>query len=205
MGRRSVTVTGAGTASVTPDVVQLDLRVGHEAPDVAAALSGAAAQVHTVGRVLRRHGVADADIRTVDTNVHQRFDSAGSPVGFTAEQRLGVTVRDLALVGTILEAAAGGVGNALLVDRVRLDVADRSEGLHRARAAAFADARTKAQQYAALSDSSLGAVLEVGESTAAPAPMPRMAMAMRESTAAMPVEGGDLELRTSVTVRWELT
>jgi hypothetical protein len=204
MAKSSVTVTGSGTASVSPDVVQLDLRVGHEAADVAAALSGAAAQVTVVGTVLREHGVAESDIRTIDSNVHQRFDHTGSPVGFTAEQRLGVTVRDLDLVGTILESAASGVGNALLVDAVRLDVADRSEGLRRARDAAFADAHAKAKQYAALSGRKLGPVREVVESGAMPLAMPRMAMAARDTSSAMPIEGGHLELHASVTIRWAL-
>ena len=90
MGRRSVTMTGSGSASVSPDVVRLDLRIGHDAQEVAAALSGAATQVRLVGTVLREHAVAERDIRPLDTNVHQRFDNTGSPVGFTAEQRLGV-------------------------------------------------------------------------------------------------------------------
>lgn len=204
MGKRSVTVTGSGNASVAPDVVRLDLRVGHEAPDVSGALSGAAAQVAIVGTVLREHAISERDIRTVDTNVHQRFDNTGKPIGFTAEQRLGVTVRDLDVVGAVLESAASGVGNALLVDGVRLDVADRSDGLRRARDAAFADALGKAAQYAALSGCELGPVLDVVESGAMPVPMPAMAMAMRDSAAGMPVEGGDLELHASVTVRWEL-
>ena len=42
MGKRTVTVNGAGRAAVSPDVVRLDLRVGHDADDVAAALAGAA-------------------------------------------------------------------------------------------------------------------------------------------------------------------
>ncbi len=205
MGKRSVIVTGSGTASVSPDVVRLDLRIGHEAADVAAALSGAAAQVRVVGTVLREHGVADHDIRTIDTNVHQRFDNTGAPVGFTAEQRLGVTVRDLDLVGGILETAATSAGNALLVDGVRLDVADRSEGLQQARDAAFADARAKAEQYAALAQCALGVVLEVAESGAMPIARPMMAMAARDASAGMPIEGGDLELRASVTIRWALS
>jgi uncharacterized protein YggE len=204
MAKSSVTVTGSGTASVSPDVVQLDLRVGHEAADVAAALSGAAAQVTVVGTVLREHGVAESDIRTIDSNVHQRFDNTGSPIGFTAEQRLAVTVRDLDLVGTILESAASGVGNALLVDAVHLDVADRSEGLRRARDAAFADAHAKAKQYAALSGRKLGPVREVVESGAMPMAMPRMAMVARDTSSAMPIEGGHLELHASVTIRWVL-
>ncbi|MEO7752312.1 MAG: SIMPL domain-containing protein [Terracoccus sp.] len=208
MGKRTVTVTGSGHSSVTPDVVRLDLRVGHEADDVAAALAGAAAGIAAVGRVVREHGVADADIRTLDAGVSQRYDHhSGTASGFTAQQRLGVTVRRPESVGDLLEAAAAAVGNALLVDQVRLDVSDRSAGLARARDAAFADARRTAQQYAALAETRLGAVLEVVEGAAAshgrPGAMMEQAMAVG-SLGGMPVEGGDLDLGATVTVQWEL-
>jgi len=205
MGKRTVTVTGTGRATVVPDVVRLDLRVGHDAPDVAAALSGASAGITAVGTVVREQGVADVDIRTFDAGVNQRWDNTGVAVGFTAQQRLAVTVRELEAVGRILESAAAAVGNALLVDQVRLDVSDRSEGLRRARDAAFAEARAKAEQYAALADASLGAVLGVAEAGAAPVGGGfKLAAMARDSAGGMPVEGGDLELATSVTVTWEL-
>ncbi len=205
MGKRSVTVTGIGHSAVVPDVVRLDLRVGHEAADVAAALAGAAAGIAAVGRVVREHGVADSDVRTLDAGVGQRYDHTGTASGFTAQQRLGVTVRRPEAVGDILEAAAATVGNALLVDQVRLDVADRSAGLAEARDAAFADARAKAQQYAALADTRLGAVLDVAEAGSAPAHGRLMAVAAsRDMGGGMPVEGGELDLGASVTVRWAL-
>ena len=206
MPERTVTVIGTGRAAVTPDVVRLDLRIGHDAPDVAAALTGASKGIAAVGRVVREQDVSDQDIRTLDANVSQRYDNTGTPVGFTAQQRLGVTVRRLDQVGEILEAAAAEVGNALLVDQVRLDVDDRSEGLARARDVAFAEARAKAEQYAALSGSEVGAVLAVAESGIAPVRPGRqmMAMAAMDSAGGMPVEGGDLELTASVTVTWEL-
>lgn len=205
MGKRTVTVTGSGRAAVSPDVVRLDLRVGHDADDVAAALAGAAAGITEVGRVVRERAVADADIRTLDAGVSQRWDNTGATVGFTAQQRLSVTVRRLESVGAILEAAATAIGNALLVDQVRLDVADRSEGLRRARDAAFADALDKAQQYAGLSGAQLGAVLGVAEGGAAPLGGPRMkAMAASVDAGGMPVESGDLDLGAVVTVTWEL-
>ena len=185
MGKRTVTVTGSGRASVSPDVVRLDLRVGHDASDVAAALGGAATGVAEVGRVAREHG---------------------TPVGFTAQQRLGLTVRRLEAVGEVLEAAAAAVGNALLVDQVRLDVADRSDALARARDAAFADAQGRAQQYATLAGTVLGAVLGIVEGGAVPVAGPRMKFAAMaaDSAGAMPVEGGDLEIGASVTVTWQL-
>jgi len=205
MGKRTVTVNGSGRASVSPDVVRLDLRVGHDADDVAAALAGAAEGITKVGAVVRDHGVADADIRTLDAGVNQRWDNTGTAVGFQAQQRLAVTVRRLESVGEILEAAASAVGNALLVDQVRLDVSDRSDGLRRARDAAFADARDKAEQYAVLSGAQLGAVLGVAEAGAIPVQRREMKlMAASMDAGGMPVEGGDLDLGASVTVTWEL-
>jgi uncharacterized protein YggE len=206
MGRRTVTVTGSGRASASPDVVRLDLRVGHDASDVAAALGGAATGIAEVGRVAREHGVADADIRTLDASVSQRWDNTGTPVGFTAQQRLGLTVRRLEAVGEVLEAAAAAVGNALLVDQVRLDVADRGDALARARDAAFADARARAEQYAGLAGTTLGPVLGVAEGGAVPPAGRQMKFAAMaaDSAGAMPVEGGDLEIGASVTVTWEL-
>lgn len=202
MGKRTITVIGTGTAAVTPDVVRLDLRIGHDAEDVAAALSGASAGLTAASRIVRAQGVADADLRTLGADIHQRFDREGQPSGFTAQQRLRVTVRDVESVGAILAATAAELGNALLVDQVALDVADRSEGLGRARDGAYADARAKAEQYAALAGASLGSVAEVAESGATP--MARPAMAMREMAMAMPVETGDQELSASVMVRWLL-
>jgi uncharacterized protein YggE len=206
MSKRTVTVHGSGRSAVSPDVVRLDLRVGHDADDVAAALAGAAEGSTAVGAVVREHGVADADLRTLDAGVNQRWDNTGVAVGFSAQQRLAVTVRRLESVGEILEAAASAVGNALLVDSVRLDVSDRTEGLRRARDAAFADARDKAQQYAALSGSDLGAVLGVAEGGVTPVSGRRemKLMAASMDSGGMPVEGGDLDLGASVTVTWEL-
>ncbi|HET7397770.1 MAG TPA: SIMPL domain-containing protein [Intrasporangium sp.] len=204
MDQRTVTVTGSGTAAVTPDVVRLDLRVGHDAADVGAALAGAASGVTAVVASVRASGVADADIRTLDADVSQRFDATGRPVGFTAQQRLRVVVRRPETVGALLERAAGEVGNALLVDQVRLDVADRRPALAEARDAAYADARAKAEQYAALAGGALGDVLGVVEDGALPVSAVPFGVA-RDSAVGMPVETGELELGAAVTVTWDLT
>src|SRR6476469_9527191 len=190
MAKRTVTVTGTGRAAVSPDVVRLDLRVGQDAEDVAAALAGASEGITRVGAIVRGAGVADADIRTLDAMVSQRWDNTGTAVGFTAQQRLAVTVRRLESVGEILEAAAAAIGNALLVDQVRLDVSDRTDGLRRARDAAFADARAKAEQYAVLSGGRLGDVLGVAESGAIPVVAVKALAASRAPGGGMPVEGG---------------
>ena len=77
-------------------------------------------------------------------------------MGYTAYQNLSVTVRDAALVGALVDAFAGVAGNALTIDHIGFDVADPQPLLARARESAFADARAKAEQYAALAGRELG-------------------------------------------------
>ena len=207
MGKRTVTVIGSGSVRVAPDVVRLDLRVGHDAADVAEALTGATRGITSVIEAVRDAGVADSDIRTLDVSVNQRWDNSGAAVGFTAQQQLGVVVRRLDATGEILQAGAAAVGNALLVDQVRLDVYARDDAKQQARDAAFANARSKAEQYAALAGAELGEVLGVTEFGAAPVGAPRMmrqAATMPMAAAGMPVEGGDLDVTESVTVTWGL-
>ncbi len=205
MGKRTVTVTGTGRANVAPDVVRLDLRVGHDAPDVAAALSGASAGITAVAAVVREQGVADADLRTLDASVNQRWDNTGVAVGFTAQQRLAVTVRELDAVGRILESAAAAVGNALLVDQVRLDVSDRSR---RAPRGARRRLRRRQVQGGAVCRPRrrvAGRCARGGGGWRSTGGRRVQAEAMaRDMAGGMPVEGGDLELATSVTVTWEL-
>ena len=201
MGKRTVTVIGSGSVRVSPDVVRLELRVGHDAGDVAEALSGATRGITAVIDAVRAAGVADSDIRTLDASVNQRWDNTGTAVGFTAQQQLSVVVRRLDATGEILEAGTAAVGNALLVDQVRLDVYARDDAQHRAREAAFGDAMTKAEQYAVLAGCRLGAVRGVAESGAAPIggrARGGVALSMPMAASGMPVEGGDLDVSTSV-------
>ncbi|OFE18001.1 hypothetical protein BA895_12680 [Humibacillus sp. DSM 29435] len=207
MGKRTVTVIGSGSVRVSPDVVRLDLRVGHDAADVAEALTGATRSLTSVIEAVRAAGVAESDLRTLDVSVNQRWDNNGTAVGFTAQQQLGVVVRRLDATGEILEAGAAAVGNALLVDQVRLDVYARDDAEQRARAAAFANARSKAEQYAALAGAELSEVLGVSEFGATPVGAQRQkgfAADMAMAASAMPVQGGDLDVTAAVNVTWAL-
>ena len=81
--------------------------------------------------------------------VSTRWDREGrGVVGYTAYQSLRLLVRDRDRVGDLIKALAGAAGDAFGLDGVTLEVADPAPLLERARTAAFADARAKAEQYA---------------------------------------------------------
>jgi uncharacterized protein len=201
-----VEVTGSGAASAVPDVVVLDARVQCEAPDVAGALSAASERVAAARQSAADHGVAERDRRTTGMGVSTRWDRDGRVVvGYTSHQSLRLLVRDRERVGDLVRALAGAAGDAFGLDGVTLEVADPAPLLVRARAAAFEDARARAEQFAGLAGRPLGPVLRVTEGPDRGVPAPRFAAkAAMEATGGMPVEAGESTVTASVTVRFGL-
>ncbi len=70
---RTVTVSGSGYASGTPDVVRLDLGVQRSGPDVNAALDAANSDIQRIKEVLARHGVSSADMQTSQLSINQHY------------------------------------------------------------------------------------------------------------------------------------
>lgn len=199
-----VEVRGTGSAVAAPDVVVLDARVQVDAADVATALDDLGARLEAAFAAAADHGVADPDRRTTSMGVAPRWDREGREVtGYHASQSFRLTVRDRNTVGDVVAALAGAAGDAFGIDGIALEVADPAPLRERARAAAFADARATAEQYATLAGRDLGPVRSVVEAPAAggPAPWaPRLA-AVRES---VPVEGGESTVAVDVLVRFGL-
>jgi uncharacterized protein YbjT (DUF2867 family) len=94
------------------------------------------------------------------------------------------------------------VGSLPHVESVTLEVADETALHRRAREAAFADARQRAELYASLAGRTLGAVHLVSEVLAAEGPGPRFAMAAGD--AGLPVQPGAHEVTARLRVTWAL-
>jgi uncharacterized protein YggE len=200
-----VEVTGTGSAGAVPDVVVLDLRVQAEEADVGDALARAAERTRAVLDAAGRADVPERDRRTTGLAVHARWDrEAREVLGHTAVQTLRLQVRDRDRVGDLLAGLAVAAGDGFGLDAVSLEVADPAPLHERARAAAFADARARAEQFAALAARSLGPVLRVREGGAMAGPAPRMRMAAHDAAGGMPLAAGESEVTASVVVRFAL-
>ncbi len=202
-----VEVIGTGTATASPDVVVLDVRVAVDARDVASALAALATRLDAAVGASADHGVGEHDRRTTGMGVSPRWDREGQSItGYTAHQALRLRVRDRARVSDVISALAGAAGDALAVDSVSLEVADPSPLLVRARAAAFADANTRARQYADLAGRSLGPVLALSEVPpgSGGGPSPKLRFAAMDAGGGVPVEGGESAVTATVVARFAL-
>jgi uncharacterized protein YggE len=70
----TVSVSGTGTASGTPDVLRLDIGVQRTGQNVNAALNAANDDIRRIKEALGRHGVADKDIQTSQLSINPHYD-----------------------------------------------------------------------------------------------------------------------------------
>lgn len=202
-----IEVTGHGRAAGTPDLVVLDLRIQAEADTVAAALATVAERTRAVLERTEGQWVDGASgARTSGLSLHTRTDREGREVvGYNASQQLRLAVAGTERAGEVLTAVSEAAGDALRIDGLSLSVADQADLMVRARDAAFADARDRAEQYAVLAGRGLGAVRAVLDLPEQHAPAPKLARAaVFDSAGSMPIEGGEHAVNASVTVRWDL-
>jgi uncharacterized protein YggE len=123
-------------------------------------------------------------------------------LGYRVSNDLQVVLRDLSTAGEIIDAAVSAAGDESTVNGFTLSVTDDTEARDSARAAAWEDARRRAEHLAGLAGRSLGAVISIVETTGTlTPPRPMMRMAMAEAT---PVEPGTQSITVVVEVRFEL-
>ena len=206
---RFITVTGVGTISVVPDAVRFNATVAALAPTNAAALSSASKSAAAVRTALTAKGIATKDIRSANISVYPEYNwtqEAGTKItGYRASQSFDVLVRKASTAGTIIEAVVNADGDNVQlggVIPVTLNPATATEG---ARAAAVANAKSKASSYAKLLGTSIGKVLSLEEQSSPiySTPFP-MAKAGASDAAAVEIDLGEQDVTVTITVRWAL-
>lgn len=163
----AITVVGEGTAPVEPDIAVANIGVQVANEDVRAASTEAQEIMDAVLAAIQEQGVAEEDIQTSGFSIFAEFGPIG-PAGeqpqtplYRVSNNVNATVRDLAQVATVLDAAIGAGANNIF--GVNFSVDDPSEAASAARADAIAQAGVKAQELAELTGLQLGNVISVSE------------------------------------------
>jgi uncharacterized protein YggE len=206
-----ISVNGVGRIKAEPDVADINLGVTKQGDDAKEASQAAAKAMDAVIQALLAAGIAETDIQTTSISLNPLYDWDENPPdieGWEASNLVNVTVRDIATVGDVIDAAtAAGATN---VNGITFRVDDPTAAEAAAREAAVADARAKADQLAAAGGVAVTGVLSMTES-GGQAPQPiyfeRDTMAMAEGAADMaktPVQPGQVELSITVYVEFSI-
>src|SRR5262245_29689555 len=202
----SMTVTGSATASARPDTAEVTTGVVTQAATAGQALAQNNAVMEHVLKTLTGLGVAERDIQTANLSVTpQRAESQpGRPratpiVGYEVTNEVHVRVRNLAILGRLLDSLVGQGANAL--GGIAFSVADPAPLLEQARTRAVADARQKAQTYAMAAGAKLGRVVSIRDQTPVG---PVLKGRLMKGAEAAPIAVGEQELQVSVSVTYGL-
>ena len=204
---RYITVIGVGTISVVPDAVRFNATVSSLASTNAAALSSASKSAAAVRVALKDKGIALKDIRSANISVYPEYNwtqEAGTKItGYRASQSFDVLVRKASTAGTIIEAVVSAGGDNVQLGGVIPVTLNPSLATEEARAAALANAKSKASSYAKLLGTSIGKVLFLEEQSSPiySSPFP---MAKAEADSSVQIDLGEQDVTVTITVRWAL-
>lgn len=206
---RTITVSGMGTATGTPDTADVWIGVQSQATTANEALDGANESAATLLEVLKGAGIDEADIQTTGISLYPTYDNDGRRiVSYVASNDLSVTVRDLDRLGGVLDAATGLVGDDIRIGGISLYVDDTEALESEARTDAITDARRSADEYAAAAGVEVGQVLSISEVTTPVVPITYgYDYAAAEGGRApdeVPIAAGSQEYSLTVTVVYEI-
>lgn len=204
----TISVSGMGRSSVTPDRFSFTVGVQTLADTVDSAVNENNAKTSAVIAALKRAGATDDDIRTSNFSIYPQQDYSQGKLprilGYQVANTIAVRRPNVKDAGKLLQVAINAGVNTS--SGLQFEVSDPTKGRDSALRAAFDDARSKATLLAQAAGRTLGRALTISEGGAAAPPPPRP-MAMRADVAAVsevPVEAGSQENSYSVSVIFEL-
>ena len=206
---RFITVTGVGTISVVPDAVRFNATISTIGSTNAAALSAASKSAAAVRAALIKAGIATKDIRSANISVYPEYNwtqETGTKItGYRGSQSFDVLVRTASKAGTIIEAVVTAGGDTVQLGGVIPTTLNPSAATEDARAAAVANAKSKASSYAKLLGTSIGKVISLEEQSSPvySSPFPT-AKAGAADAAAVEIDLGEQDVTVTITVRWAL-
>ncbi len=208
MSERTVSVSASGHVSATPDIASINTGVLTEASTAREAMNANSTAMTKLVEGIKAQGIDPRDIRTTGINVNPRYSTPrdGRPAvitGYSANNQVRIVVRDLKRLGEVLDAAIS-LG-ATQMSGISFEVSQAETLKDEARKSAMANARRRAELYAAAAGASVGNVIAISEDVQVEGPRPvLMGRAKSAAPAAMPIEVGSMELEAVVHVTWGL-
>lgn len=203
----TVTAAGNGKALSAPDTAEFTFGVETTDPAAKPALDKASATADAISSAIQKAGVAADDIQTSGVRIEPVYEEwregqAPRVVSYRAIVSLRARVRDMAIMGAVIEAATGAGANTITGPTFTLEDDDTASDA--AIADAVEDARRRAQAMAEASNKSVGEVVRIFE-TNVDVPFPDYGTrAEAADMSVKAIEPGQLDVTAQVTVIFSL-
>jgi uncharacterized protein YggE len=205
--QRTITVTGTGMVTLTPDIAYINIGVRSQDASASVALTTNNTSAAAVIAAIKSAGVADKDIQTTNFSIYpqQQYDNNGvmTTLIYVVDNTVYVTVRDLTKLGGLLDATVRLGANT--INSISFDLADKTDALSQARAAAVAEAKKQADELTAAAGVSLSDVQTISYYDSSAPMMVQYARGGGMSAAdSVPMQAGSMQISTTVTIVYEI-
>ena len=204
-----LSVSASADAKRVPDVATISTGVVTQAADANAAMRANAVQMDKVMAAIRAAGIAERDIQTSGISLNPQYkyveDKPPTITGYQASNTVNVKVRDLSILGKVLDAFVASGANQLNGPSFEVDKPD--EAYDEARIAAIKKAQARAQTYADALGLKVRRIVSISEGGAGfPRPMPMVRMQAADAGFAKEtsVAPGESTLSANIEVVFEL-
>lgn len=207
---RIISVSGTGDVKTRPDMASISSGVMTEGATAQLALSKNNEAMTAVINALKAAGIGEDDIQTSNFSVSPVYPpyqpnqtTAPRISGYQVSNQVTARVKDLKKLGTTLDALVRAGSNQ--IGGISFDVDEPKPFLDDARKKAVADARAKAELYAAAAGVSLGRVVQISESGGIINPPPMYAMReMAAKANSVPIAAGQQTISANVSITYEI-
>ncbi len=197
-----VSVSGIGTVTVKPDIAYINIGVETQDKDAAIAQSDNATKMTAVMAALKKAGIADEDITTVQYSIYDRYDylENGEDVKYYAVNNIvKVTVNDVTKVGDVIDAAAGAGSNS--ISSIQFGISNEDVVYQEALKLAMTSAKAKATAIMGTFGKEPGMPSRVSESSYfSGAVRMEMSAVMVDTKMSTPISTGELTITANVSV-----
>jgi uncharacterized protein len=218
----SITVIGTGRVKAKPDEAALQMGVVTTGKTASEALSANNKAMAGLMATLAQHNIQERDVQTANFSVYPEYrrpepirepnvemmpmptspDLRVNIIGYRVSNEVRVRIRQVSDLGKLLDAVVNSGANN--VNSIAFTFSNPESLLSEARAKAVADAKRKADQYAAAAGTKAGKVLYIDEQNNLnqPYPVPNAgftSMTTRDGEA-VSIASGEQEIGTTVTV-----
>ncbi|NLK21673.1 MAG: SIMPL domain-containing protein [Epulopiscium sp.] len=203
----TITATGEGVVKVKPDIANITMGVRIENKDARTAQTKNAEKMDQVIAALKKMGIADKDIQTSNYSIYPQYDweaKGGSKIiGYTVENTIKITVRDITKVGDVLDI--GVEEGANVSSGIQLSIADTEKYYQEALKQAVNNAKGKATAIG----EAIGVTIKIPSSITEQSVGGRsviyaedLQMNVRKEMDRTPIQTGELDIRALVEVSY---
>ncbi len=206
--KRTVNVSGEGTVNASPDIAYVTMGVLTENKDAKTAQQNNAAAMDKVVALLKSSGIKSEDIKTVNYTISPKYDyiqSTGESriTGYSVNNSVQVTVKDITKVGSLIDLAAGSGVN--LTSNISFGLSDYEKFYNDALKKALEAAKKKADTIAGVYGITLSLPVTISESGGYSPVYSFGGYAVKADMAApaTPIQPGNMEIKANVNVVYE--